>query len=233
MAWFRLVGTVVLLSWGTCLMAEPPTGSRLGNRLRDGYRLTEEEGAAAGQLMANCMVDHHVRQVQTYLLASTPAEQKASGFGKPAEEECFNLVMTLSMSDTRRVEFPADIMRGQLAQAELSRFQGAVAALPPLPMQKDYSRPWFAMTGRNAVVDEMATCVAERDPAGVGQLLRTSAYGAAEGAAMAKLAPNFGTCLRVGATLHANRQSLRAALAEALFQRVMAPAPGPVASAGR
>jgi hypothetical protein len=45
-----------------------------------------------------------------------------------------------------------------------------------------------------------------------------------EGQAFAALSPDMGKCLRAGTKLQANRQSLRAALAEALFQRLNAPA---------
>jgi hypothetical protein len=39
------------------------------------------------------------------------------------------------------------------------------------------------------------------------------------------LGANLSQCLRAGTKLQANRQSLRAALADALFQRLHAPAP--------
>ena len=203
--------------------AEPATGTRLGDRLRDGYVMTEMEAAAAGQLMSNCMVDHQVAQVRSYLSATTQAEQKASGFGHQAELDCMNMVMTNELSDTRQVIFPPDVFRGQLAQSELSHLQPAVSALAALALQKVYARPWFAMTSRNVLVDEMATCVAETNPAGVAALLKTASYAPSEGTAVKALVPNISVCLRAKATLQANRQALRAALAEALFQRVAAP----------
>jgi hypothetical protein len=92
-----------------------------------------------------------------------------------------------------------------------------------LTLQKIYQRPWFAVTGRHLSVDEMGACIADVNPAGIGALIRTVPTTPGEGQAFAALSPDMGRCLRAGTKLQANRQSLRAALAEALFQRLNAP----------
>jgi hypothetical protein len=84
------------------------------------------------------------------------------------------------------------------------------------------------MTQRDPIVDEMATCTADVNPMGTLALLQTEAYSDAEMAAVQTLAPDIGRCLRAGATLKANRQAMRAALAEALYQRTQ---PWPVQAA--
>lgn len=100
-----------------------------------------------------------------------------------------------------------------------------VAALPSLPLRQGfYKRPWFAGTARNAVVDEMGACVADTAPPGISNLLRTSAYTPQEKSAFATLTPVMASCLSAGAKLIGNTQSLRAAMADALYQRVINPA---------
>ena len=47
------------------------------------------------------------------------------------------------------------------------------------------------------------------------------------------LMDNLGKCLRAGTKLQANRQSLRAALADALYQRLHAPAAAPAVEAAK
>jgi hypothetical protein len=206
-------------------LAEPPTGSRLGSRTISGLQRTEEESAAAAQKLASCMVAKRGSAAREYVLADTPeaADKAQSVLFK--QIECMSWVQTSDMSDTSHVSIPRDVLRGQLAEALLKGEAGAVAALAVLPLAKDYSRPWFAATSRNAVIDEMAACVADTNPQGIAGILKTREYSQDERAAFGAVAPSLGPCLRVGAKLQANRQALRAALADALYQRITRPAP--------
>jgi hypothetical protein len=77
----------------------------------------------------------------------------------------------------------------------------------------------------------MATCASESAPAETLALLKTLPYSDAEGAAFGAVAPHLGACLRAGVKVTGNRQSLRAALADALYQRVANPMP--IAAAGQ
>ena len=98
------------------------------------------------------------------------------------------------------------------------------ASLAVLPRQLTYSRSWYALSGRNSSVDEMATCVSEIAPRESLAPLKTTPYGNDEGAAFATLGPNLVSCLQAGYKVTGNRQSLRAAIADALYQRVANPA---------
>ena len=120
----------------------------------------------------------------------------------------------------RVIDAPFDVMRGLLAEELVKRDPAKVAQLPMLqPLHEIYMRPWYVVTNRDPIVDEMATCVAEVNPSGTLVLLQTEAYTDAEMAQVRTLSPDIGRCLRAGATLRANRQAMRAALAEALYQR--------------
>ncbi len=125
----------------------------------------------------------------------------------------------------RRFSMPMDIQRGLIAEHLLRQLYRQAAALPPLALrQGSYSRSWFAGTTRNAVVDEMGACLADTAPSGIRTVLATTPYTPEEKAAFAALTPMMGSCLTQGAKLTGNRQSVRAALADALYQRVTDPA---------
>jgi len=122
------------------------------------------------------------------------------------------------------VNISTDLMRGVLAEAAVAERPEAATlpALPPPPEKADYVRDWFALSGRDPTVDEMAVCVAEQNPMGIRALIATKAETPEEKAAVQSIAPSLGPCLPQGATLKANRESLRAALADAFYHRLTA-----------
>jgi hypothetical protein len=111
------------------------------------------------------------------------------------------------------------VLRGDLAELSLLRDPQA-AALRPLPLQHSYDRGWFAATGRVPAVDEMAACMADTDPAAILGLVRTDPGSWDERAWMTSLPASLTRCLTAGVRLDADRAALRAALADALYQRV-------------
>ena len=116
-------------------------------------------------------------------------------------------------------------MRGVVAEVLVKDDMRLAAALQVLPIQREYSRPWFAATGRHVSIDEMATCIADTNPRGVLYLLGSGAKAAGEAAAFAALEPSSKACLRAEFKLVGNRQIIRGALADALYQRMVAAAP--------
>jgi hypothetical protein len=70
----------------------------------------------------------------------------------------------------------------------------------------------------------MGACMADTDPAGIMALIRTNPGYADENAAMSALTPALTKCLSAGTRLDADRPALRAALADALYQRMTNPA---------
>ena len=207
---------------------DPPIGSRLGKRLKGDPIANERKAALAAHEMARCMVNKRERAVRD-LLASTSEEQANKVSNRlMGEMQCFNAMLAVNdLVEGRSVTFPPDVLRGMLAEYLVKKDAPRVLVLPRLqPLQQIYVRPWYPATARDPIVDEMATCVAEVNPAGTLAMLGTQAYSAAEGTAMGTLSVDFGRCLRAGAKLRANRQALRAALAEALYQRTQ---PWPVA----
>lgn len=115
-----------------------------------------------------------------------------------------------------------DILRGMFAEAAL-RDVPAAAGLGPLAPEPDYRRGWFAATGRDASVDEMAVCMAARHPIGIRRMLGTSPESAEELAIVTALNGVIAPCLPQGAAVKAAGQAFRAALAEAFYHRAASP----------
>jgi hypothetical protein len=216
------------------LREEPPIGSRLGNRLERQNPASEKESAEVAHQFARCMVAKRERDVHAYL-SSSDGDSRRGARRLTGSMDCMGLnVARNDLVEGLQVNFPPDILRGMVAEHWLKKSAPQAGLLQPMPLQRIYQRPWFTNTGRNVLVDEMAACVADTNPAGIALLIRTEPYSEAERSAVAALAPSMGTCLRVGAKLGANRQALRAALAEALYQRIRNPAPAdtPAATPG-
>jgi hypothetical protein len=214
----------------TAAFADPPTGSRLGDYRRPGPALSARDQAEGAKRMAECLYNRKGELARQALLASTREGAEAATNKLMGNVQCFGAEFSNDMVEERHVSFPPDILRGMLAEAALEHSRDRLAALQPLPLQQIYQRNWYAVTGRHVSVDEMGACVADTNPAGVASLARTEPASAEENAAFGALMDNFGKCLRAGVKLQASRPALRAALSEALFQRLNAPTPAPVAT---
>jgi len=226
-----LLASAIGLFVSAAAIAEPPIGSRVGERIERDPMKKERESAVGAQEMARCLVNKQSRIARAYLSTVDEAESKRLSHEMDGEHECFSMTEGNDFVEGRLVMFPSDIFRGMLAEWMIKASQGSFAALPSLPRQLTYSRAWYAVSSRDASVDEMATCVAETNPGAILRLVKTEPYSDDEGAAFTAVVPDLGTCLRAGVKLTGNRQSLRAALADALYQRIANPTPAPAASA--
>ena len=211
------------ISFHAAAAADPPLGSRLGNRERGNGEVSEAQSALQGHAAAKCMVNKR-SQIAARMLASTDGAvvKKAYKDLWAGDLTCYSGFEDNDdgFVEGRVINAPFDVMRGMLAEELVKREPTAVAQLPLLqPLQQIYSRPWYAVTNRDPIVDEMATCVADVNPVGTLALFQTDPYSDGEMAVVRTLSPDFGRCLRAGARLTANRQALRAALAEAVYQR--------------
>lgn len=170
-----------------------------------------------------CISQMRPAQVNQLLHASTAAAANLPYHALAEDDRCFRRVYGDEGFSPQDV-LSQDMLRGKLAERALLARAADVAALQPLPLQqKRYVRNWFAATGRHPAVDEMAACMADTDPAGIVALTRTSPGSGDESAVIGALSPNLTRCLGAGTRLDASRQALRAALADALYQRLSNP----------
>ena len=176
----------------------------------------------AGHKLAECL--YTKRKADVLGLLNTTSAEEALRLHTMLRNgtACSNVTVNTSEAEGVSVFAPQDVMRGMLAEAALGKI-GNADALAPVSAPASYQRDWFAATSRNPAVDEMAVCTAETNPAGVRDLLGTTPESPEELAAAQSLSATLGPCLPQGATLKANRQALRAALAEALYHRATAP----------
>jgi hypothetical protein len=219
--------------------AAPPLGSRLGSDVRDEKPEDEATAARRGHVFASCMVNKRTNLARK-MLAQTDEKSYDAAYKNltVGEHECFNTGLDDATHLTYgwKLKIPPALLRGLIAEHLIKHDLATFAALPVLPKQLVYVRPWYIGTTRYEAVDEMATCAAETAPGQVLALLKTDPYSNAERAAIGTLAPTLGSCLRAGFQLNPNRQALRAALAEGLYQRaqswpVTAPAATPAQTA--
>lgn len=173
--------------------------------------------------LGTCMYISHKATALDLLNASTAGESDSALIRLRDEQSCFDRLPTDSHLDTEVAAFSKGLMRGLVAEAALHD-SSAAAALQPLPFQqKRYLRPWFVATGRDPAVDEMSACIADTDPSGIVALIATAPGSSEESWALSNISPWLGKCLAAGAQLHSDRAALRAALADALYQRVRNP----------
>lgn len=112
-----------------------------------------------------------------------------------------------------------DELRWMSAEYFIVHDAASVAALQPLPRKRAYDRSWFRASSRDDSIDEMATCIADTNPAGIAALNRTQVGSKDEQATLSGLNADFVACLRAGVTLKGERKAIRGALVEALYQR--------------
>jgi len=186
---------------------------------------TPAVAGSVGTQFAACLTETRPDQVRQLLSAQT-ADAATLPYHKLVDDDrCMTKVFGDKPFTPEEAVTSLDILRGRLAEDELLGQAEKIAGLQALPLQqKRYIRPWFAATGRHPAVDEMGACMADTDPDGVIALIRTDPDSADENAALGTLSPALTKCLSAGTRLDASRQALRAALADALYQRVNNPA---------
>jgi hypothetical protein len=202
---------------------EPQIGSRLVKRKDVAIPHSQREAAQAAQRLAGCIYLKQGSAVRAALDTRDPAEAVKRIGQLDNRGTCLNLSMVADGSVAQRASMPVDLYRGALAEAVLRKDRMG-ATLAPNERKPSYAADWFAATTRPLAVDEMALCIAETNPAAIRALIVTPAQSDEEKRAFSGVAPLLGPCLTVGANLNANKQAIRAALAEALYQRAVAPA---------
>jgi hypothetical protein len=186
---------------------------------------TPAAARSPAEAFAACLAETRPDQVRQLLTAQTAQAANLPYHALADNDRCFNRAFGTGPVSANDAVVSMDMLRGRLAEDALRSQEAQVAALTALPLQqKRYIRPWFAATGRHPAVDEMGACMADTDPAGIVALIQTSPGSDDESAALGALSPALTKCLSAGTRLDASRQALRAALADALYQRLNNPA---------
>jgi hypothetical protein len=176
------------------------------------------------QRYAACLANLHEAQARELLQAST-----LDAAGRPYralvdDNRCVARIFGDRPFSPADDAFSTATLRGNLAEQLLLKRSAQLSGLEPLSLQqKRYVRPWFAATGRHSAVDEMATCMADTDPADITALIRTESGSGEEWAAFDAMSAALTKCLSAGTRISVDKHAIRAALAEALYQRLSNP----------
>ena len=221
-----MIGLRHLVAISCAMLAMPALAQtddpQIGSRLEAHRTIDVEQNRAASirasHSFASCLVNRRRTLALQYLRALDPNEVRRIEPSLFREVRCANIPGMSEMAERRRLSVSPDIQRGTLAEALLERDP---ATLPPaLPLDRTYASRWHAVSSRDQLVEEMAVCVAATNPGAIAALMRSAPETDDERAALTVLLPQLGPCLQSNARLTANRPSLRAALAEALFHRI-------------
>lgn len=169
------------------------------------------------QHYATCIVKKRGNAARTYLNATDPAQIENLGRNMNYKD-CYSRFSS-ELAATVSLQIPDGIYRGMLAEELLGLDRRTIAALEPEKLQNLYVNPFSDVSGRDPEVDNMAMCYAEVHPQELATLLGATAGTDEETKAFGTIASQLEPCLRRGFKLTANRQTLRAALAEALYHR--------------
>jgi hypothetical protein len=214
--------SLLLLAGGqnTDPLAEgPAVGSRLDPAIRRTTNPDNSAREAAMYRFAQCAVARRKGPLRNLLDARTPDQYDKAANALNDVQRCnldayvSNTAYIVSFSSERGT------LRGMVAEVFVKQHKGA-ASLAPLAKQYTYPRDWHEMTGRARPVDEMATCIADTNPAGINALLDTAVGSKEQKAAIGALGPSLGACLGAGFKLNTNPLGLRTSLAEALYHRL-------------
>ena len=204
-------------------------GSRVAQRAQTASIKSGSQSVVDSHLYAECIVHRRASLSASYLELTDPALTGPARANLGRQIECNNTQISSEFSNEQRLSIPTDLYRGMIAEALIAARFGR-ATLAPVPLTKVYVSPWADVSRRAPAVEEMGVCVAATDPTGIGVVLASSPESGEELVALKALAPAMGSCLTANVKLTANRQSIRATLAEALYHRLASPVPAPTAS---
>ena len=203
-------------------------GSRVAQRQQTGSGKPISQSVIDTHLYAECVVHRRSAQSADYLKLTDPQQTSIARINLGRDIQCTNAQVSSEFSTEQRLDVPTDLYRGMIAEALMaSRFPRSTP--PALPLTRTYVSPWAAVSGRAAPVEEMGLCVAATNPAGIKAVLATHPESEEELVALRALSPSMGPCLAANVKLTANRQGIRATLAEALYHRLTSPVP-PIAA---
>jgi hypothetical protein len=207
------------------VLAEPPVGSRLGERLVPikPKSFKAENVIFSMHNFASCLYFKRPKSVITKLVSLDPDIQRSVDLTLAEPVDCKALMTDDPWAEMTYIDTNPLFWRGILAEVVLKKKNhiGAKALpLSALPFQDNYIRPWFAVSKRPKDIDIMGVCMVETQPAAVLELLDTKPQSLEEKKSIMNVVGLLGPCLRDGVELKADRLTLRSVMAEAYFHRI-------------
>jgi hypothetical protein len=197
----RIVTFPILALAGLAVMV-PHFAGAAGRSEEIERRSSTPDALIAMRDFSRCVADRNPRAAEAALALDHRRDEQEAALRQLAEgnKRCVALASRLGFSSL--------LFAGGLAERLLARQRGK-GRLAPL-VAHDPARP--AVQARDES-EMMALCTVRTAPAAVETVLATKPASAAEGAAMAALAPTVAGCVAAGQTMRLNRPGLRALLA--------------------
>ena len=222
---FGLLACMLILPAPLAAAAQPEIGSRIDAGPRGAVSPQErEDQATARRVMrtyAACLLEARPRTAVAILAAPYGGEEQAAIVRRRIQgvEDCMGRT-GLSM------RFAPESLAGALGEAGIrARFAAADLAAIAALADEDVAR--LGLTPRNGY-EELAACIARRDPAAVRALVLTEPATPEERIARRPVMANVGGCVNQGQSLTFDMVGLRAMVAVALYRLLdgLSPAPG-------
>ena len=204
------------------MLAAASASAETGTRI-DRSRLVENP--VAGWAFGQCVARFRAEAVESFLRLRADVDGSRSAMEDlvdPNDDRCYSLAQI----PAQQLVLEPEVFRGQLAQGRyLARYPEAPPALiadaqpGTIPVEVYNQRISTTSDVRSEVIRIFGDCVTAARPDAVDALVRTRVTSDEESAAIAALGENFGPCLWEGQSISFSRESLRAALADALYRK--------------
>ena len=220
MKWVRIISALALSALvAPVATAEPPTGSRMGNRIKKVENASFRDPYVIAYRVARCAAALKRPEVRKVIDAPTPAAREEARKRIRTVSNCNASYLFGNEAEYLSYSIDENVNDGMYAEAVLMEDKVS-RNLPAMPIQSDYTRAWFAASGRRPVLNETAVCVANTAPAKVFALFDTKIASKEEMAATNALGGELGQCVPAGIEMHLDARGLRSALGEAMYHRV-------------
>lgn len=204
-----------------------PALAQTGTRFN---RIPEVQASMEGMRFGQCLANYRPREADTWLATApgTSASDAAQAALMPRHEShCVQFgAITIGGSS---LTFSPRTLRGHVAQGRYLALYAngappsvADAAQTTIPVEIYNARVTSAADTESEIIRIFGDCMAAAEPMKVDALIRTQMESRAENAAIGALQPAMGPCLWNGQTIAFSRESLRAALADALYRKAIA-----------
>jgi hypothetical protein len=203
--------------------AQPEIGSRIDAGPRGAVTPQErEDQATARRVMrtyAACLLAARPRTAVAIVAAAYGSDEQAAIVRRRVQgvEDCMGRT-GLSM------RFPPETLAGALGEAGI-RAHFTTADLAPVAALAEADVARLGLTPRNGY-EEIAACIARRDPAAVRALVLTEPATPEERIARRPVVANVGACVNQGQSLSVDMGGLRAMVAVALYRLLDGLSPG-------
>lgn len=187
------------------------------------------DGEVAPMGLIDCFAVRETRRAESLLASQpgTPAESSAMEGLTGRRSACRGELSAEQIAD---LTAEPRYLRGIIAQARyLARYPDAapasIASAPPSEIAVEIynQRVTSAADAPSEIIRIFGDCMAAADPMRLDALVRSDAGSAQETTAIGAIQPLMGPCLWNGQSVQFTRTTLRAALADALYRKAIAP----------